>query len=78
MLREWDLARAARAKKVGFWTDIEDIFLFFEIEGGARDGDYWDYACPSHKARTTETGSYDRARQLACGYAILRTGQGNN
>ena len=37
-MRHWDLARAAKREKVGFWADIGDIFLFFGLAGGARAG----------------------------------------
>jgi hypothetical protein len=36
VMRKWDLARAARAEKVGFWADIAGIFFIFGIGGGAR------------------------------------------
>jgi hypothetical protein len=35
-MREWDLARAAKAEKVSFWADIEGLFFIFGIGGGAR------------------------------------------
>ena len=36
VLRERDLARAAKAKKVGFSADFEGYFLIFGFGGGAR------------------------------------------
>src|SRR5258706_884509 len=35
-VRVWDLARAAKAKKVGFWAGIEGYFFIFGFGGGAR------------------------------------------
>ena len=36
VMRKWDLARAARAEKVGFWADIAGYFFIFVAGGGAR------------------------------------------
>jgi hypothetical protein len=36
VMRKWDLARAARAEKVGFWAGNEGYFLFLGMVGGAR------------------------------------------
>jgi hypothetical protein len=33
-VRRWDLARAAKAEKMGFWADIAGIFFIFR--GGGR------------------------------------------
>ena len=38
-MRNWDLARAAKAKKVGFWAYIAGYFFIFGFRGGAREGD---------------------------------------
>jgi hypothetical protein len=38
VLRERDLARAAKAEKLGFWADIEGYFFIFRFGGGARAG----------------------------------------
>src|SRR5437899_3050885 len=38
VLRERDLARAAKAEKVGFSADIEGYFFIFRNWGGARAG----------------------------------------
>jgi hypothetical protein len=35
-VRRWDLARAAKVKKVGFWADIGGYFFIFSLGGGAR------------------------------------------
>ena len=35
-MRFWDLARAAKAEKVGFWADIAGYFFIFLSGGGAR------------------------------------------
>ena len=35
-MRIWDLARAAKAEKVGFWAEIGGYFFIFRIGGGAR------------------------------------------
>jgi hypothetical protein len=37
-MREWDLARAAKAEKVGFQADFEGYFFIFGFGGGARAG----------------------------------------
>jgi hypothetical protein len=36
VVRRWDLARAAKAKKVGFWAGIEGYFFILGVGGGAR------------------------------------------
>jgi hypothetical protein len=38
VMRDWDLARAAKAKKVGFQADFEGYFFIFRFGGGARAG----------------------------------------
>src|SRR4051794_33585171 len=38
LMRDWDLVRAAKAEKVGFWADTEAYFLIFRDGGGARAG----------------------------------------
>jgi hypothetical protein len=35
-MRSWDLARAAKLEKVGFWADIAGYFFIFLARGGAR------------------------------------------
>jgi hypothetical protein len=37
-VRRWDLARAAKVEKVGFWAEIGDYSFIFLAEGGARAG----------------------------------------
>jgi hypothetical protein len=37
-MREWDLARAAKAEKVGFLADSGGYFFIFGLGGGARAG----------------------------------------
>jgi hypothetical protein len=40
-VRKWDLARAAKAEKVGFSADIAGYFFIFRSWGGARAGKLW-------------------------------------
>jgi hypothetical protein len=37
-MRGWDLARAAKLEKVGFWAEIAGYFFIFLARGGARAG----------------------------------------
>jgi len=39
VVRIWDLARAAKAEKVGFLADIAGYFFIFLAGGGARARD---------------------------------------
>ena len=43
-MRKWDLARAAKREKVGFWADNGGYFFIFGIGGGARADHFrlWD------------------------------------
>ena len=45
-MRDWDLARAAKAEKVGFLADVRGYFFIFWIGGGAR-ADVTDSGCSS-------------------------------
>jgi hypothetical protein len=42
-VRRWDVARAAKAEKVGFGAGIEGYFFIFGFGGGARAGGIWDF-----------------------------------
>jgi hypothetical protein len=37
-MRDWDLARAAKAKRVGFQAENAGYFFIFRSGGGARAG----------------------------------------
>jgi len=37
-MREWDVARAAKRKRLSFWADIAVNFFIFRSRGGARAG----------------------------------------
>ena len=50
-MRFWDLARAAKAEKVGFWAGIEGCFFIFVAGGRCARRPVGGYALPSISLR---------------------------